>query len=227
MRNIPAADIFDDSPDLTTHYKLRKLHSLLGIVPVGLFLMEHLSVNSLAATANGERVFNAAVNVLRGMPYLIVVEVLFIILPLLFHGLYGVVIYLGAKQNLSEYNLFRNWMYVLQRLSGVITFVFVIAHVGALRVQSILQPGLHINFDHMTAHLATPWVLAFYIIGVLCAVYHFANGIWNFCITWGITVGPRAQKTCAWICGFIGAGLAFMGVNALLVFVGKGLILTI
>ena len=30
---------------------------------------------------------------------------------------------------------------------------------------------------------------------MLACVFHFTNGIWTFCITWGITVGPRAQRT--------------------------------
>ena len=29
---------------------------------------------------------------------------------------------------------------------------------------------------------------------MLAAFYHFANGMWNFCITWGITVGVKAQQ---------------------------------
>jgi succinate dehydrogenase / fumarate reductase, cytochrome b subunit len=32
-------------------------------------------------------------------------------------------------------------------------------------------------------------------VGVLASVFHFTNGIWTFCITWGITVGQRAQRT--------------------------------
>lgn len=33
----------------------------------------------------------------------------------------------------------------------------------------------------------------FYIIGIVSSVYHLANGIWSFCITWGITVGKKSQ----------------------------------
>jgi succinate dehydrogenase / fumarate reductase cytochrome b subunit len=32
-----------------------------------------------------------------------------------------------------------------------------------------------------------------YLIAVAAASYHFAYGIWNFCIRWGITISERAQ----------------------------------
>lgn len=217
----------NDTGNLSLHYKARKIHSLLGIIPVGLFLMEHLTVNSLAATEHGERVFNAAVNVLRGMPYLIFIEILFIFLPIVFHGIYGVIIYLGSKSNLREYNLFRNWMYIIQRISGVYTIIFIGVHLWTLRIASIINPEMPMNFQTVAGQLTSPGMLWFYIFGVLAAVFHLANGIWNFCITWGITIGPKSQRTCAYVCAAIGLALSFMGVNALLVFIGKGLILLI
>ena len=215
------------SDSISTHFKLRKLHSLIGIVPVGLFLMEHLTVNSLAATANGERVFNGAVQVLRGMPYLIVIELLVIFLPMLYHAVYGIFITTDASVNVGQYPLFRNWMYVLQRVTGIFTFIFVAVHLWNFRIANIINPELHPTFEMVGAHLSEPWVMAFYMGGVLASVFHFANGIWNFCVSWGITIGPRAQRTCAWVCGIIGIGLAFMGVNSLLAFVGKALIINI
>jgi succinate dehydrogenase / fumarate reductase, cytochrome b subunit len=207
------------------HYKWRKLHSLLGIVPVGLFLLEHLTVNSLAAGPGGARAFDAAVRFLRGLPYLLAIELLFIFFPMVFHGIYGLIITAGAGWNTASYNLWRNWMYLIQRISGVITFIFVTAHLWTLRIASLINPEVHVNFALMRAQLLTPWIMAFYIIGVLAAIFHLANGLWNFCITWGITVGPKSQRACAWICAALGCGLGFMGVNALLAFVGKAVTL--
>ena len=189
--------------------------------------MEHLTVNSLAATARGEAVFNAAVQVLRGLPYLIAIELLFIFLPMLYHGVYGIFITTDASVNTGHYKLFRNWMYVLQRVTGILTFIFVTVHLWNFRIASIINPDLHMTFALVREHLMVPWVMAFYMAGVLASVFHFANGIWNFCISWGITIGPRAQRTCAWICAVIFLGLGFLGVNSLLAFVGKALILNI
>ena len=31
------------------------------------------------------------------------------------------------------------------------------------------------------------------------SVFHFANGIWTYCISWGITVGESAQKRMSYV----------------------------
>ena len=38
-----------------------------------------------------------------------------------------------------------------------------------------------------------------YVIGVIAATFHFSNGMWAFLVSWGITVGPRAQKISSYI----------------------------
>ena len=72
----------------TTFY-VRRLHSLCGIVPVGLFLLEHIFTN--ATVLGGPEVFNTAVGHLAAIPHAIMLplEICFILIPFLFHGLYG------------------------------------------------------------------------------------------------------------------------------------------
>ena len=44
------------------------------------------------------------------------------------------------------------------------------------------------------SHMAfTGGWFAFYVLGVVAALFHFCNGIFTFCITWGITVSERSQ----------------------------------
>ena len=50
-----------------------------------------------------------------------------------------------------------------------------------------------------------------YLIGIMSATFHFGNGLWGFCISWGIIVGPKAQRN---------AGIAFMLVGLLLTVLG-------
>ena len=52
---------------------------------------------------------------------------------------------------------------------------------------------------------AWPLVVIFYLIGSLALVYHFANGLWTFAITWGLTVTENAQRRWGWVC--LGLGL--------------------
>jgi succinate dehydrogenase / fumarate reductase cytochrome b subunit len=34
-----------------------------------------------------------------------------------------------------------------------------------------------------------------FLVGTAASVFHFTNGIWTFAITWGLTIGRRAQRT--------------------------------
>jgi len=63
-----------------------------------------------------------------------------------------------------------------------------------------------VNAQWMAANIFGhgPLVTALYAIGVVSAVYHFFNGVWNGLISWGITVGPTAQKVSAMICTTVG-----------------------
>ncbi|MBX6378670.1 MAG: succinate dehydrogenase, partial [Clostridia bacterium] len=57
---------------VTSNFFIRKLHSLLGVVPVGVFLVFHLVANSLAN--RGPESYNNMIAFLRSTPYLLWVE---------------------------------------------------------------------------------------------------------------------------------------------------------
>jgi succinate dehydrogenase / fumarate reductase, cytochrome b subunit len=52
-------------------------------------------------------------------------------------------------------------------------------------------------------------------------VFHFSNGIWTFCFSWGITVGPKSQRIAGWACLLFGLLLFVTGINSLLAFRGQ------
>ncbi|MGM9924559.1 MAG: succinate dehydrogenase cytochrome b558 subunit [Bacillus sp. (in: firmicutes)] len=193
----------------------RKLHSLLGVIPVGLFLVQHLVVNHFAT--RGPEAFNSASHFMESLPFRYALEIFIIFLPLLYHAIYGVYIAFTATSNVGRFNYFRNWMYILQRVTGIITFIFVIWHVWETRVQAAM--GAEVNFDMMANILSNPFMLAFYIVGVVSAVFHFANGLWSFAVTWGITVTPRSQRISTYVTMVIFVALSVVGVRALLAFV--------
>lgn len=193
----------------------RKLHSLLGLIPVGAFLLVHLSVNYYAV--QGPEAYNQAVHVMENLPYVYVLEIFLIFLPLLFHAIYGMYIVFQAKNNTTTYSYFRNWMFMLQRVSGVIVFIFVVWHVWDTRIQKMF--GADVNFDMMVDIVENPLALIGYIIGITAATFHLANGIWAFLITWGITVSPRSQKISQYISIGIFVVLTFIGIRAILAFV--------
>jgi succinate dehydrogenase / fumarate reductase cytochrome b subunit len=185
-------------------YYYRKLHSLLGVVPVGFFLIEHLLTNYNATRGHSE--FVAQINWLNSLPLVLLLEIVGIWLPLLYHGVYGLYVAYTARNNVSSYGYFRNQMFLLQRVTGVITFIFVAWHVYQTRFQVAIGNTEHGSLG-ITMHdiVTNPVYFTIYMIGVIAASFHFMNGMWAFLVSWGITVGPRAQRvsTYIWMAGFV------------------------
>ncbi len=211
------------------HFAIRRLHSLTGIVPVGLFLFNHLLTNSTAFL--GPEKFNHHVELIHSLPWLLAIETLFIFLPLLFHGVLGVAIAWQAKPNQNQYPYMDNWRFALQRITAYITIVFVVVHLVHFRFAHWFgiadsyaaahdMPGGFFLFTVDGFHnglLGLPvWAWLFvYLIGLLAAVFHFCNGIVTFCITWGLVIGDESRKRVSLAAGGLGALLVVWGVLSL------------
>jgi len=193
----------------------RRLHSLLGVIPVSLFVFQHLVVNSFAI--RGEQSFNGAAHFMESLPFRIFLEVFVIYLPLLFHAIYGLYVAFTAKHNTSNYGYFRNWMFRLQRVTGVITLVFVAWHVWETRIAAAF--GAEVNFQMMESILASPFMFAFYVVGIVSAIFHLANGLWSFFVSWGITVTPRSQLISTYITIGLFIVLSVLGISTLVAFI--------
>lgn len=126
-----------------SEFMWRRLHSLMGVMLV-LFLIEHLLTNSEAALAFGEdgQGFVRMVNFIHSLPYLKVIEVALIGIPVLVHAIWGIK-YLwtgeansmpgsGKKPSLPGYA--RNHLYTFQRLTSWILLIGVVAHIGHMRI---------------------------------------------------------------------------------------------
>ncbi|MCI2255292.1 succinate dehydrogenase cytochrome b558 subunit [Domibacillus sp. 8LH] len=193
----------------------RRLHSLLGVIPVGVFLIQHLVVNHFAT--KGPEAFNQASHFMENLPFRYALEVFIIFLPILFHAIYGLYIAFTAKNNVNRYGYFRNWMFTLQRVSGVVTLVFIAWHVWETRIQAFF--GAEVNYDMMANILDHPAMLAFYIVGVLSTVFHFANGLWTFGVSWGLTVTPRSQRISTYVTLGIFIALSLISIRTIFAFV--------
>ncbi|HJV44430.1 MAG TPA: succinate dehydrogenase cytochrome b558 subunit [Bacillota bacterium] len=200
------------------HFFNRKLHSLLGVIPVGAFLIIHLYTNFLAHY--GRERFTSQVKLMEDIPFLAIVEIVFILLPLLYHAVYGLYIAFQAKHNVNNYGYFRNMMFFLQRVTGIITLIFVVWHIWQTRIQiaigSVKPEGF---YDIMVHVFQNGGMIAFYVLGLLSATFHFSNGMWSFLVSWGITVGPRAQRisTYVWMVFFV--ILSYIGISAMFAFI--------
>ncbi|HTM58802.1 MAG TPA: succinate dehydrogenase cytochrome b558 subunit [Burkholderiales bacterium] len=179
---------------------LRRLHSLTGIIPVGAFLLEHILFSN-ATALNGPEAYANQVKLLGSLPLVLFLEAFGIWLPIAFHAVYGFYIWYRGDTNVAAYPWQGNWMYTLQRWTGLIAFAYIGWHVWHLRFAGIdlhEHPGA--SFGKVQGELAIAWQLAFYIVGLLAASWHFSYGVWLFCAKWGITVGEKARSRFLAVC---------------------------
>jgi len=112
-------------------------------------------------------------------------------------------------------------MYLTQRWTGYIAFVYIIQHVLRQRFmgESLPEhPGM--AFHKVQMELQNPWMLAVYIIAMIAVCWHFSYGIWLFCAKWGITPGNTARKRFGYVCAALGIALCGLGLASLYAFVG-------
>ena len=200
-----------------TTYNLRRWHSLTGILPIGLFLLFHLFINS--KSLQGQQSYEAAATGIASLPYVVVLELLVIGVPILFHMVLGVVIATSAQWGVRTYRYERGWAYVVQRVTGLFLVLFIIYHVWTTRLAT--GPGTDL-FELMRKSLANPGIFVFYVLGVTAAAYHLGNGLFGFAIHWGIAVTRPAQRRAAMSGTLVFVVLTLVSINALLGFEGMG-----
>ena len=202
------------------HHFMRKLHSLAGVMPVGGYLVFHLYENFHAW--QGAAAYNEVIANIASLGWLLpLVEIFGIFLPLYFHALYGLYIIADVRHKTDTwgaYPYFRNWMFWLQRVSGIITLVFVTWHIWEFRLQKTLGVIDQVSFDMVKHALMNPVAFWFYVIGIVAAVFHFANGLWTFSIVWGITVGPKSQRVMQVVSLGVFVLVSALGVGAVFAF---------
>lgn len=220
------------------YFLLRRLHSLSGLVPIGVFLIAHLTTNSslmwgkfasrgehkeLGVLEGGAAYFQKEVSwINEQVPHLFLIETVLWV-SILFHAVLGVYYARTGRSNVKRYAYQDNWRYSLQRLTGYFAIFYIFYHVATLRWGwNFLVPG-GTKWSHefaastlaMALRGGTEWTIGgvgvslFYFFGISACVYHFANGLWTAAITWGLTVSAPAQRRWGMVC--LGLGVAMMG----------------
>ena len=211
-------------------FVLRKLFSLSGVVPVGVFLVLHLWTYSSALS--GRHAFEKAA--LSDSPYLFVFEVFLVWIPILFHGLYGLKISFEARPNAGKYPYSKNWMYVLQRVTGIVALVFIGYHFWQFRLPVLTgELAREDLFGQLCGSLSRtvgggiPVMALAYLVGVAASVFHLANGLHGLCFSWGITTSRRALRIASAVFGVFGLLLFVLGANTVIYFApGSRLVLS-
>jgi succinate dehydrogenase / fumarate reductase cytochrome b subunit len=211
---------------------MRKLFSLTGVVPIGVFLVGHLATYSSALLGRDE--LDRALERARS-PYALVWEALLIWLPLAFHAGYGIKVAFEGKSNATSYPYARNWAYLMQRLSGIVALAFIVVHVWQLRLPLLLgKLDRSEVFAELCASLSStgiggvPLLALFYLVGIAATVFHFANGLNGFCFSWGIATTRAGLKRVSAVTGLVGVVLFAVGANSVVYFAtGSRLTLTL
>jgi len=207
------------------HFLLRRLHSLSGILPVGLFVIMHLFTNAQLVWGQeegpaGYSVFQHEVDFIHSLPALLFIEIA-LWASIGFHAGLGFYYTFTGKHNVKHYAYKDNWRYTLQRISGIVALVFIFLHIATLRwrwdIFGWFTPfyghgGVDAQGNHFAEHvpmslpytayaLQVSWlVVLFYLLGVMSVVYHWSNGLWTAAISWGITTSQAAMTRWGYAC---------------------------
>jgi succinate dehydrogenase / fumarate reductase, cytochrome b subunit len=201
-----------------TSFLLRRLHSLTGIVPVGAFLFEHILISN-ATAISGPTAYARQVSFLGNLPLVFFLELFFIWIPIAYHGLYGFYIWYRGDGNTAAYPWTGNWMYTAQRWTGGIAFVYIVWHTWTMRFTGTdLHENPMASFAKVQAEVQNLWLMAFYVVGLIAASWHFAYGIWLFAAKWGITPGEKAQQRLLKVCLAFFVLLSVVGLVSLYTF---------
>ncbi len=201
-------------------FLLRKLHSLSGVVPVGVFLVEHFWTNTRAmqGRTSYERVD------LGAMSFLWVVEFFGILLPLAFHALFGLYLAIAGKVHAPTYPFKRAWIPALSRVSAFVAFAFIAYHVWEFRLaKSFYAMRSEAFYATLVAQLSSttmgiPIIALIYLVGVAAVVFHFATGVWGFAFSWGFTPSEQARRRSGYAASALGLVLFLLGAQSVLYF---------
>ncbi|MEM1109584.1 MAG: hypothetical protein AAGH99_12935 [Planctomycetota bacterium] len=212
------------------HFVLRRLHSLSGVIPIGMFVCVHLFTNAQMIwgqdTTTGEGTFQHEVDFIHKMPYLLFIEIS-LWGAIAFHAILGLFYTFTGKGNLKHYSYGGNIRYMLQRVTGIIALVFIFLHIATLRWRwdifgwytpfygegyqaAAAVEGGKVPADLKDVPMSLPltayalqfsWVVVvFYVIGTLSAVFHWSNGLWTAAISWGLTITSGSMKRWGMVC---------------------------
>lgn len=190
--------------------RLRRVFTLTGALPLGVFLLAHAIVSSYAL--RGEWALASAEDAIDAVPGVTPLLVVFVYLPLAVHAALGVWMWVApgpiAAFAPSPYPpSVRAWL----RWTGVALLAFVAWHVAALR----LHGHAHLDGGALTTLLVddlsstwrgVPWRGMVYLVGAGCAAFHFAAGAWGaFARTEAAREKPGRLRVAGWLAGLGGA----------------------
>lgn len=199
--------------------RLARLHGLLGVVPLGAYLVFHLWEQWPALDSREAWVDRMRATTSR--PW----EIALVLVPLAAHAGLGAWRLLRRSRKEAASTSAARGLARLQVLTGGIAFAFIAYHVA-----QVWQPiaGPHASardaYAALWHALGRPLDLVLYLVGISCVCFHFAHGLTRAAASWGLVrdaLALRRARFAAGAAGFLlwGATLHLVGHFA----IGEGL----
>jgi succinate dehydrogenase / fumarate reductase cytochrome b subunit len=173
----------EDLPLMGKDFILRRLHSLLGLLPLFIFVPVHMVQGAIPY-------FTLELKPVS-WPFMFA----FGIIPFTLHAALGLYIYVQNRAN--PFRRKRGtffWLFRLQITSSFVILIFVITHKMAL---NLLWRGAGFPFFVATAIL--------FMAGIAAVAFHMGYGLYTFCISWGVSVDKHVRVRIGWGSAAFGA----------------------
>lgn len=177
-----------------TPFLMNRLGSILAVLPLGVWTAIHVW-NNLAVYRGGQAWQNQVTGYEH--PYGSALLSIVVLLPLLFHTVWGIGRLAKTRPNNVRYGYFDNLRYLLQRLAAVGVLFFLGAHLWLAFIHPRFfgaHPGPE-AFDDIAREMRynLPTVVV-YLLGTLGVAYHLGNGIASVGMGWGITTSVKGMQ---------------------------------
>ena len=194
-----------------TSFLWRKLHSLLGIIPIGAFFVEHLALK-LRSAQRARRLRRAGK--VPQFPASCARARMGLHLPA--HPVSRPLRHVHLAARKVERRLLSLGRQLDVRCSALdgpdrhrSTSCSMCCASASWASAFLKIPARHSKGAARTRRI--PIMLAVYVIAMIAICWHFAYGIWLFAAKWGITPGPVARKRFGYACAALGVVLADHG----------------
>lgn len=200
-------------PERTPEW-LRRIHSLTGVIPLAVFLVEHITLNSVALAGPGA--YRDVVATVRRLPGVVWIEALGIGLPLLVHMTIGIMIASELREEGNSDAI--GWVTWSQRWTGIYLLNYVIFHTWGTRLSPDLLSGKKDLYTIMHEQVQGVGWFLWNALGVLSAAWHLGVGLPRFVARWWPRIAPGTRRVANGFGYVLSAALGIAGIAALTAF---------
>lgn len=171
----------------------RRLHGLTCVVPLGIFLFFYYYLNTLALLPAGPQALSGAVGRFGQFPFLIPLELILVVGPLLVHFFCQFsVLYVTRLQ--STFHI--NWLtckHLLGWISGPLGLVFAFYFIYQTQGKALVMNAVP-DYLWMVRLFEKPAFFLTGVLGLFFLTYYFFYSLWNLLIDWGIVARVATQR---------------------------------